>query len=92
MEEKIIETRTCKHCQASFDITDRDMEFYDKMSPVFGEKKYAMPAPTHCPDCRMQRRMSFRNERKLYRTTCDLTGKSIISIYHPESGYKVCDK
>ena len=36
--------------------------------------------------------MAFRNERKLYRRKCDLTGKSVISIYHPESGYSICDK
>jgi len=33
--EKIVETRICKHCGASFDITDKDLEFYEKVSPVF---------------------------------------------------------
>ena len=33
--EKVIETKACALCSASFDITDRDMEFYDKVSPVF---------------------------------------------------------
>ncbi len=90
--EKIIQTKQCKQCWASFEITDKDLEFYDKISPVFGWKKYQIPSPTLCPDCRQQRRMAFRNERKLYRRKCDLTGKSVISIYHPESGYSICDK
>ena len=33
--------------------------------------------------------MSWRNERKLYRRTCDLTGKPIVSIYHPETKFPV---
>ncbi|USN59161.1 MAG: hypothetical protein H6767_03615 [Candidatus Peribacteria bacterium] len=33
--EKIVETKTCKHCSVSFDITDKDLEFYEKVSPVF---------------------------------------------------------
>src|SRR3990167_4033493 len=79
-------------CQASFEITDSDLAFYDKISPVFGGKKYAIPAPTFCPDCRLQRRMSFRNERKLYQRTCDLTGKPIISVYATEKPFKVYDQ
>ena len=34
-DEKIIETKVCKHCQANFEITDKDLEFYEKVSPVF---------------------------------------------------------
>jgi hypothetical protein len=34
MEEKIIQTKTCKNCRASFEITDHDAEFYDKISPI----------------------------------------------------------
>jgi Zn ribbon nucleic-acid-binding protein len=42
-----------------------------------------------CPECRQQRRLSFRNERNLYKRDCDATGKSIISIYSPDKPYKV---
>ncbi|NUJ98067.1 hypothetical protein HGA92_04755 [Candidatus Gracilibacteria bacterium] len=104
--EKIVETRICKHCGASFDITDKDLEFYEKVSPVFpnpgvsfstpglkllenGKIKYLIPPPTLCPDCRQQRRLSFRNERKLYKRKCDFSGKDIISIYSPDKPYKV---
>ena len=87
--EKLIETKTCTHCSASFPITDKDLEFYNKVSPVFAWKKYSIPAPTFCPNCRQQRRLSFRNERKLYKRKCDATGKDIISIYSPDKINKV---
>ena len=34
-DEKIIETKKCKHCGGSFDITDKDLLFYEKVSPSF---------------------------------------------------------
>jgi hypothetical protein len=36
--------------------------------------------------------MSFRNERNLYRRTCDASGKQIISMYRPNNSYKVYDQ
>ena len=88
-DEHLVEERVCKHCSVVFPITDKDMEFYEKVSPVFGGKRYTIPAPTLCPDCRQQRRLSFRNERKLYKRKCDATGKDIISIYSPDKPYTV---
>lgn len=92
MTENIKETKACKQCWVSFDITDKDLEFYDKISPIFWWKKFEISSPTLCPDCRQQRRLSFRNERKLYRRNCDATGKDIISIYSPEAKYTVYDQ
>ncbi len=77
--------KNCKQCFAQFEITPEDLRFYDKVSPVFAGKKYIIPAPTLCPDCRQQRRLAFRNERHLYHRKCDLTGKAIISNYRPEA-------
>ena len=92
MQEKTIETKTCKHCSASFDITDLDLQFYDKVSPVFNSIKYPISSPTLCPDCRQQRRLSFRNEKNLYKRKCDLTQKDIISIYSPDKPYKIYEQ
>jgi hypothetical protein len=97
MQEKTIETKQCKKCNSKFDITDKDLEFYDKISPVFlspdstesGLKKFQIPTPNFCPDCRQQRRLSFRNERSLYRRKSDGTGKDIISMYSPDKNVKV---
>jgi hypothetical protein len=33
--EKVIETKVCKHCSVKFAITDKDLEFYNKVSPIF---------------------------------------------------------
>lgn len=71
--EKVIETGTCKHCSANFDITDKDLEFYDNISPIFAGVKYPVPSPTLCGDCRLQRKMPWRNERKLYKRECDFS-------------------
>ena len=81
--------KTCGQCSAQFEITDEDRVFFKKMAAVFGGVRYSIPEPTLCPDCRRQRRLAWRNEWNLYHRTCDLTGKKIISIYSPESPFKV---
>lgn len=79
-------------CRQAFDVSAEDLALLDKLSPVFAGKKELLPPPTLCPDCRQQRRMAYRNERQLYRRMCDITGKSIISVFPPDAPYKVCDK
>ncbi len=133
--EHLVELRTCRQCSAEFPITDKDLEFYEKVSPTFPvsplckegsewnewgdlppfakggrgdfvsetteknpppllsapplQRRFTIPPPTLCPDCRQQRRLSFRNERKLYKRKCDATGKDIVSIYSPDKPYTV---
>jgi len=89
MKENIIETKQCKQCQVDFHITDKDLEFYEKVSPTFWGEKYAIPSPAFCPDCRAQRRMSARNFFRLYNRKCDLSWKSMISMYSPDKPYTV---
>ena len=90
--DPIVSTKTCSHCQSLFDITQGDREFYEKISPTFAGIKFQAPDPTLCPTCRQRRRLSFRNERNLYRRTCDASGKQIISMYSPDKPYKVYDQ
>jgi hypothetical protein len=71
---------TCTQCQHSFQVRDEDREFY---------KKFDVPDPKMCPDCRLQRRLVFRNERMLYNRTSTLSGQKIISIYHDQCRYPV---
>lgn len=66
------ETRVCQNCKTSFVIDASDFAFYEKIS---------VPAPTWCPECRMKRRMIWRNERMLYKRTSNLSGTEIISQY-----------
>lgn len=84
--------KDCKQCGNNFEITDEDLKFYDKISPVFAGKKFQVPAPNLCPDCRQQRRLAMRNERKLYNRKCDFSGKQIISMHSSDKPYKVYDQ
>jgi len=68
------EIKTCRQCKNQFEITPDDLGFYEKMG---------VPAPKLCPDCRMKRKLIWRNERTFYKRRCDLCGESIITIYHP---------
>src|SRR3989344_1869990 len=74
------ETRKCKNCNQNFNIEDADFDFY---------KRIDVPAPTLCPDCRLERRLLFRNERNFYKRTCDLCKKNIISIYPDKTSFPV---
>lgn len=74
------ETRVCQNCQASFLIDASDFTFYKKMK---------VPSPTFCPDCRLQRRLAFDNSFRLYKRTCDLCGKEVVSRYSPDKKYRV---
>lgn len=73
-------------------MTDKDLEYYGKKSPFLGGKKYQLPSPTLSPEERKRRRLSWRNERKLYHRKCDKTGNSLISIYSPDKPYTVYDQ
>lgn len=73
--------KTCKQCGGEFKIPDEDLKFYDKISPVFGGKKYVIPVPLSCFKCRQQARFAYRNERNLYRRKCSKCGISIISMF-----------
>lgn len=74
---------TCNNCKQDFTIEPEDFVFYEKIK---------VPPPTFCPECRMQRRWAWRNERTLHRATCAATGKSIISGFHPDAGYTIYDR
>ncbi|MDP3971247.1 MAG: zinc-ribbon domain containing protein [bacterium] len=67
--------KQCNNCSKTFQITKSDQDFYDKLNFL---------APTLCPDCRVQRRMAWRNDRTFYVRKCDLTGEEFVSGY-PES-------
>ena len=80
--------KECKQCKTSFEVTDEDRSFYDKVSPIIAGKKQSVPEPTLCPHCRQQRRLAWRNERVLYHRKCDMSGKQIVYpyTYHEQNG------
>ncbi len=69
------ETKNCQNCKNDFVIEVDDFSFYEKIK---------VPPPTFCPECRMQRRVSFRNERTFYKRRCSFCDKNMMSIY-PEN-------
>jgi len=81
--------KTCTQCGAMFEITQKHREFYEELAPLIGKKSYALPLPANCPECRDRLRYTFRNERHLYRRTCDLCKKEVVSIYAPGKPYTV---
>lgn len=75
-------TKQCTQCSKTFKIEDQDVEFY---------KKIDVPQPTHCPDCRQQRRLAQINQLFLYSRKCNATDKALISNHHPDQLYPVYD-
>lgn len=90
--EIVVKIKICKDCWIKFEITSKDLEFYEKISPVFGGRKFNIPWPTLCPNCRQQRRLAFRNENFFYKRKCDKTWDSMISIYSPDKQMTVYNK
>ena len=74
--------KTCTQCKSSFEISDQDREFYQKLD---------LPDPSFCPACRMQNRLAFRNFFNLYHRKCDLSGKKVISMYDENFPFPVYD-
>lgn len=68
----VAQTISCQSCQQVFEITTEDGVLLGKLG---------VPTPTFCPDCRLRRRMTWRNERTLYARTCDLCQTNMLSIY-----------
>jgi hypothetical protein len=68
---------TCQNCKKEFNITDQFSEILNKLD---------IPMPTFCSECRLVRRMAFRNERTLYKRKCSAPGhgEDIISIFSPD--------
>lgn len=73
-------TQTCTRCSQAFEITEADQAYYSKRG---------VPPPKLCPKDRLKRRLSFRNERKLYVRICDASGKTIVSNIRPDSPFPV---
>ncbi len=76
--------QTCKQCSNEFEIRSQDLNFFEQMKS---------PVPLYCPDCRMMRRLAFRNERTLYKRVCDLCQTDGVSLYPAGTAFPVyCHK
>ncbi|MFA6392650.1 MAG: hypothetical protein WCW54_00990 [Candidatus Paceibacterota bacterium] len=78
------QTKVCQNCKLNFTIEPDDFSFYEKIK---------VPPPTWCPYCRFIRKMTFINERSLYKRVCDNCSQSMISMYSPDIPLPVwCNK
>lgn len=74
------QTKVCQNCKQSFVIEPDDFVFYERIQ---------VPPPTFCPECRMKRRMLFRNEFTLYKCECALCGKKTISHFSGKVSFPI---
>ncbi len=74
------QTKVCQNCKKNFIINPDDLLFYERMK---------VPVPTFCSQCRFARRLAWRNERSLYKRTCDLCKKDMISMYKANTTFPV---
>jgi len=70
------ETRNCQSCKKDFTIEPDDFGFYEKIK---------VPPPTFCSECRMIRRMNFRNARALYKRKVEHAEADVFSSFRPDS-------
>ncbi|KKU90956.1 MAG: hypothetical protein UY23_C0005G0052 [Candidatus Jorgensenbacteria bacterium GW2011_GWA1_48_11] len=74
------ESRKCQNCHQEFWIEPEDFDFY---------KKIDVPPPTWCPECRLIRRLLWRDDQTLYKRHCDLCKKEIIAMYPADVSFPV---
>ena len=79
------EIKNCQNCKKDFTIESEDFNFYEKIK---------VPPPTFCSECRMKRRMSWRNIRNLYKGVCNAEGhkENLISSFSLEKSFVVYDQ
>lgn len=75
-----MESRACLTCKANFSRSDWELSLYKRLDFL---------PPQLCSACRRQRRQAFRNERTLYRRTCNSCSTQIISIFSPDGLFRV---
>jgi len=73
----------CSSCQKQFTISEKEISFLDKISPVINGQKFQISQPDMCDMCRSQYRTLHRNEQYLYHNKSNLSEKLLISLYSP---------
>ena len=87
--DPIIEWKICAVSGQEFPIFESEKKLLEKLQPTIGGQLITLPLPTLCPEERQRKRNAYRNLRTLYNSTCGLTGKKIISRFHPDMNITV---
>ena len=77
------ETKNCQNCKKDFTIKPDDFKFYEKMK---------VPPPTFCSECRMIRRMSFRNARTVYKRKVIGADSEVFSFFSKNSPFIIYEQ
>lgn len=81
--------QTCQRTGRNFTVYPDEEAFLQKISFTFGQETIHPPLPVYEPEVRLQLRAAHRNEQHMYKTKSALSGKDIVSLYHPDGPYKV---
>lgn len=73
----------CQNCNKEFFLDQTDLDLLEKLK---------VPHPTFCGECSHQRRFAWRNTHALYHRPDSVSGKDLISIYHPLTKMNVVDQ
>lgn len=73
----------CTACQKEFHLLPGEADAY---------ARFDAPTPDLCSECRQARRMTFRNEKKLYYNKSFKSGRQIIALYPADSPFRVIDQ
>ncbi len=80
LDERGGQERTCRFSGKKFYVRPEDIVFY---------KRIRVPLPTLSPEERRRRRCATSNSYTLFKNTSAHSGKKIVSIYPPDSPFKV---
>lgn len=69
------ETLVCEKTGKPYKVMKSELEFYKKMN---------LPLPRFCPEARREQREERRNPYRLFKRTCDVSGKEIWTTFAPE--------
>lgn len=70
------ETLACVDCGKNYRIIQQELKFY---------KRFSLPIPRKCPDCRHKDRLNLRNPREIYKRLCAKCGKEIDTTYSSDN-------
>lgn len=70
----------CAATGKKFILSQLEIEFY---------KKNNLPLPSLCPEERQKNRLLISRSRSLFHRKSDKSGKEILSVYPPDSKFKV---
>ena len=73
--------RMCVRCRAPFEVDAQQRAFLLKIRPTIGGQVYDIPLPTHCPECRLQRRFAFRNQIYVGQVRSASTQNALFSMF-----------